>query len=373
MSTTTANMNLQLPTVNVDNGLTWEMDVNYNTQIIDAHNHSSGNGVQIPPSGLNINSDLSFQNNSAIALKSLILTDQTSDAVFNSIYSISGELYWNDGASNVVKITSGGTVNATSSGISSGSASASFVSSVLVVNAAAATPANIQVGSVLLGNNVASSNFLTLAPPAAMASSFSLTLPSLPASQKFMTLDASGNIAAPWNMDNTTLEISGSNHLQIKALGVGTAQLADASVTKPKMAALGQQISSSGGAVSVGTTFVVSTNLTTTISTTGRLVFVGLIPDGTTGGSFFSVSDASLNAIAGELRLLRDGSILADYLIEIQATPASGSLQFAVPVSSINTYDIVGAGSHTYTVEIRGTNPTTTAFLSNAKLVTYEL
>ncbi len=384
MSTTTANMNLQLPTVNVDNGLTWEMDVNYNTQIIDAHNHSSGNGVQIPPSGLNINSDLSFQNNSAIGLKSLILTDQTSDAVFNSIYSVAGELYWNDGASNVVKITSGGTVNATSSGISSGTASASFVSSVLVVNAAAATPANIQVGSVLLGNNVASSNFLTLAPPAAMASSFSLTLPNLPASQKFMTLDASGNIAAPWAVDGSTLEIN-ANTLQVKSSGITATQIAnnavitskilDGNVTKPKLSAVGQQISSSSSVFGVlGTTFVDVPGLTTTITTTGRLVFVGLIPDGSSSTSQIEASTVTTVSVFGEIRLLRDGSVLGDYQFGIEAAPNGSVLFVLIPVSSVNSYDdSAPAGSHTYKVQMRGTAATTQITISNAKLITYEL
>ena len=82
------------------------------------------------------------------------------------------------------------------------------VSSVLVVNANTNKPANIQAGSILLGNNITSSNYLTLQPPAAMAANYPLTLPSTPVATSFMQLDTSGNMSASVSV---SLGITSSN------------------------------------------------------------------------------------------------------------------------------------------------------------------
>ena len=191
MSSTTPNMGLVQPTVGVDTGTTWENSVNNNSSVVDQHNHSSGNGVPISPSGLNINAALPMNNNPLQTLQAAVFTAQPSLATLTAVYVIGNDLYYNDGAGNIIQITAGGSVNATSSGISSGTASASFVAGVLVVNSAANTPANIQGASVLLGNNAANSKYLTLSPPAAMASNFALVLPAIPGSQSFLSIDTS--------------------------------------------------------------------------------------------------------------------------------------------------------------------------------------
>lgn len=197
--TISPNMNLPVPSVGVDFGPDWANNLNASLSIIDQHNHSSGSGVQITPNGLNINSDLSFISNNAINIRSSRYTPQLSvlsgASDLGCVYVSGADLYYNDTSGNQVRITSGGSVNATSSGISSGSATASFVASVLVVNAASNTPANIQVASILLGNNISGSNYLTLSPPSAMGSNFSLILPNVPASTSFLQIDNSGNIS----------------------------------------------------------------------------------------------------------------------------------------------------------------------------------
>jgi microcystin-dependent protein len=168
--------------------------------IIDQHNHAPGSGVQINPSGLLINSDLTFGNNNLTNVRSVRFQSQPSaldlPTDLGCIYESGVDLWYNDGNGNQIKITAGGVVNATSSGISSGTASASFSSGVLVVNAAPNTPADIQVASVLLGNNVVNSKYLTLSPPPSMAANFTITLPTLPASTSLLTIDNSGNVAA---------------------------------------------------------------------------------------------------------------------------------------------------------------------------------
>lgn len=215
MSTNTSNMNLVLPTIAVDSGLAWEQAMNANSAIIDQHNHSLGSGAQIGSGGVVVDSDFAFNNNNAISLQSVRFQQQTVALAgaedLSCLYSTTGagNLYYNDGAGNQIQITSGGLVNATASGISSGTATASFVGSVLVVNAASNTPANVQCASVLIGNTgVSGSKFVTLNPQPAMGSNYSLTLPSVQAATGFMVLDTSGNMGAPIPV---TAGLAGSN------------------------------------------------------------------------------------------------------------------------------------------------------------------
>lgn len=218
-------MKLAIPAIGVDSGLTWEQSVNTNAATVDQHNHSPGQGVAIGPAGMSINASLPFNNNAVTGLQAAQFTPQASSALTNALYTIGSDLYYNDGANNVVRVTMGGGVNATSSGISSGTASAAFVSSVLVVNADTNKPANIKAGSVLVGNNVTGSHYVTLQPTNALAADYALTLPLLPASQKFMTLDASGAITAPWAVDGSTITVA-ANTVGVPNGGIGVAQIA---------------------------------------------------------------------------------------------------------------------------------------------------
>jgi hypothetical protein len=174
---------------------------------------------------MNISSDLTFNNNNSINVRSERFQVQSAvlsgAADLGCIYVNGADLYYRDVNGNNVQITSAGSVNATTSGISSGTATASFVAGVLVVNAASNTPANIQAASILIGNNLLNSNYVTVSPPAALGASYGLTLPPLPASQKIMTLDASGVMSAPYVVDNSTIVIS-SNTLSVSSAGIGS-------------------------------------------------------------------------------------------------------------------------------------------------------
>jgi microcystin-dependent protein len=189
------NMSLPLPVIGVDPGPDYASNQNAAFTILDGHTHVTGSGVPITTAAININADLSFSNFNATLLRSTRFASQSAAisgaSDVNCLYFTGGNLYANDGSGNQIKITSGGGVNATSSGISSGSASAAFSSGVLVVNSASTTPANIQGGSILLGNNVASSNFLTLSPPT-LSSNYTLTLPAIPANTSVVTINNSG-------------------------------------------------------------------------------------------------------------------------------------------------------------------------------------
>lgn len=348
MPTQTANMNLSVPIIGTDSGLTWEQSVNTNSATIDQHNHTPGQGVLIPPSGLNINAALPFNNQQATGLQATAFTPQSSLSTPQATYVIGSDLYYNNGAGTPIKLTSGTSVNATTSGISSGTATASFVSSVLVVNANTNLPANIQVGSILLGNNSVGSNFLTLSPPNAMAANYGLTLPSLPAAQSFVTLDASGNFAAPIAY----------------AAGITSTNIAAGGVSRPNLVAVGQQISSSCGTFTTSSAFYVSvTNLQVTLVSTGRPVVVALQYDSL--GSAESVLSVS-GVGSARIQVMRGIGVVGWY--SVQSLSGSG---FGVPSSSIHVLDPAPSGSHVYQITMN--TSASSATLSNAVLCVYEL
>lgn len=285
------NMNLPVPVVGTDPGPDWATNINASLSILDSHNHTPGQGNLITPAAISIDSTLPFGNHGITGLKSAIFTSQVSVSDLKALYVSGVDLYYNDGSGNPpIQITSGGAVNATSFGISSGTASASFVSSVLVVNADVTTPANVQCGSVLLGNNIAGSHYLTLSPPNAMASDFQLFLPSLPATTKIMTLDNAGNMAASYVVDNSTLTISAGT-IQVANGGITTTQIAAGTIVSSNIAAgtiAGSNLALSAQQIISITAYTSSATVTAPTGATHALVT--LVGGGGGGGGGGSVS-----------------------------------------------------------------------------------
>lgn len=264
-------MDLPLPIVGVQTGPLYATDLNNCLTIVDGHDHTPGYGVPVPSDGININSDLPFSNHNLTSLRTVRFQSQSAAlsaaADVGCLYEVDDDLYYNDGAGNQVRITQSGSVagsSGTITGLPSGTASASYnsLSGTFIFQSATATPAYVDCASVLIRNFSANSNALTLQAPAAMAADYSLTLPPLPASQKIMTLDSSGNMTAPYTVDGSTITIS-SNVIGVPNSGIGTNQLAALSVTAAKIAnatitttqisasagILGSQLSSSAGIV----------------------------------------------------------------------------------------------------------------------------
>lgn len=232
-------------------------------------------------------------------------------------------------------MTTGGSVNATSSGISSGTATASFVSSVLVVNSATNTPANIQAGSILIGNNTAGSNFVTLQPQNALGSSYNLTLPTIPASQNIMTLDASGNMSAPYTVDGSTIAIS-ANVIGIPNGAITTTQISSsASILGSQLSSsagiLGTQLSVSAGVV--GSQLAAAANIATSqlANTNGNF---------TNSSSFSTSSNSFTTEISTSLTIIKSHNVH----IVIQPTSSGGSIKTSGATTD-NLFRITIAGT----------------------------
>lgn len=204
-------MNLPVPSVGIDPGPDWANNINASLSIIDGHNHTTGQGVQVPSSGININSDLPFNNSNATLLRTTRFSAQASPIAASSpdiaCLFVSGvDLYYNDGAGNQIRVTQSGSVagsTGTITGLPSGTASASYasVSGTFVFQQATSTAANLDVGSIAIrypgSYPTPSGNYIQLQAPSSLASGYAITLPSLPAQQNFLTIDSSGNITAP--------------------------------------------------------------------------------------------------------------------------------------------------------------------------------
>ena len=120
---TTSNMSLNEPSVGVTAGPTWATETNANWELLDAHDHTSGKGVQLTPSALNINSDMEFNQNSATELKNAVLDNDihasSSGDTNYSVYSYGANLYWRNGSGTAVQITNGASLNSTGGAITS--------------------------------------------------------------------------------------------------------------------------------------------------------------------------------------------------------------------------------------------------------------
>lgn len=110
----TPNMNLDLPTPTVTLGPTYATQNNTAFSTIDTHDHSSGKGIPVPTSGLNINANLDFNGHKPTNMLALQLVSNVSTLTgasnANSVYVSSNNLYFTNGSGTAVQITSGGSV-----------------------------------------------------------------------------------------------------------------------------------------------------------------------------------------------------------------------------------------------------------------------
>lgn len=243
-TTTSPAMSLPIPIVGIDPGPQWAIDVDSCLTIIDGHNHSAGQGNPVTPSGLNISSDLTFNNNNATAVRSLRFQSQSTTLGLISdvgcVYEVTGNLWYNNGSGVPVQITNGSSIVGTAGSITGlvppASASYNTGSATFIWQSDANTPANLDAASVLFRNLSAGSNAVTLNPPSSLGSNYSLTLPTIPASQMFMTLDNAGNMAAPWAVDNSTIEVASGTTVQVKDGGITDAKIQAGGLNTPSYA-----------------------------------------------------------------------------------------------------------------------------------------
>jgi len=200
-------MTLPVPIVGVDPGPDYATNVNSCLGIIDQHNHTPGSGVLITPEAMDINADLTFQDNNATNIRAARFFVQPSaipatGADLDELYVTGVDLYFNDGLGNQIRLTQNGAVSGTPGSISNlvapASVSYNTVNKTFVFQSDVNTPANLDAASITLRNLTANSQGLTLSPPNAMGSSYTITLPALPTTTQPLQITNSGvEFAAP--------------------------------------------------------------------------------------------------------------------------------------------------------------------------------
>lgn len=172
--------------------------------------------------------------------------------------------------------------------------------------------------------------------------------------------------------DGLQTEVDGSTI----TVGADGLEVVDGGITQDKRVALGQQLSSACASFTrTGTAYGDITNLSVSITTTGRPVFVGLVGEGT-DFSYVDVDKTSVSAavnVTVMIKFLRDSTTLSSQKAVFGGT-ASNDLSGSIPVSSFWHIDTPSAGTYTYKVQMRTGDATdTTGSIVNAKLIAYEL
>ena len=205
----TPYMNLTLPTVSVTAGPLYATENNAAFTQIDQHNHTTGNGQQIPTLGLNINADLTFNQKNATSLRSTQYYNNastiTSAGDVTCLYFSGGNLYINNATGTPVQITAGNALNASSIGAIGGDYATSTASEFYTSSAqtfsftsASTVPAYINCGPVKIRQATANGFGVNVVPNSSQAADYTLNLPvALPSAQSVAAVDASGNMTFP--------------------------------------------------------------------------------------------------------------------------------------------------------------------------------
>ena len=195
---TTPNMSLTLPEVLVTSGPTYATQVNTALDVVDDHDHSVGKGKKITPTGLNINSDLTLNNNQLVDVKAVKLSQQASLATLGAIYVKGADLFYRDLNGVEVQLTSSGAINTSSTGAITGlggtTGIASYVSASGLFNyqSDATTYAQQYTGDISLFSRAGAIGVvqaIKLQTPVA-ATAYTLTLPATaPAANQIMRME----------------------------------------------------------------------------------------------------------------------------------------------------------------------------------------
>ena len=361
---TTPNMNLTLPVVSQTPGPTWASTINADFSLIDAHNHTSGNGALVPVAGLDIDADLSLATHALLDVTKAVLLNQASVATSNAVYAKAGDLWWTNGGGTPVQVTSGGSVfvggTGNIGGLPNGSAGVTYDDPSLsyeFVDSAGAN-AGILAGGIICDELVLAPHNVALNASAG-TSAYTLNMPQTNVSvASFVTATSSG----------------GQTQLNYLTQANG--------ITRAMQAAVGQQISSytSSGPFSSGSNVLNPVTLTTT----GRPVVIGLqSPAGVGTPSFirlqgdiagtYSVSIgiavSSASPPGGFTAGVYAYGTLSSYINSL-ATP------FEVPVSTVHGVYSLPAGTYTLqpTVSVTsGPGGSTSSVTVNGQCYAYEL
>lgn len=346
-------MGLTIPDTTTS-GPTYANDVSDALTTIAGHTHVAGSGNPIPTAGLALDADLTHAGFNATHLKSTRFDSQASPlggvSDVGCLYVSGGDLYYNDGAGTKIQLTKNHAFNAALLGafttLAGTSAAATYdsVSGTFTFTSNTGINATLSVGPLNIAEPVLNAKLITIKSPTSLANAYNLILPTaLPSSTSMLQLDSSGKISA-----RTTSE------RYVK--------------------------SASSGAVSTSSnTFVDVTNLSVTLTTTGRPVMVCLVPDDSIntpqnlGGVATSAGGTYNLAVSYQIDV--DAGARKIGLTPLGLTTGlavSGQTDMAWGAGSVMVVDVPAAGSHTYKLQYKITTGSSVK-VNNLMLVACEL
>lgn len=176
----------------------------------------------------------------------------------------------------------------------------------------------------------------------------------------------SASVNVPADGSVTTVKIVDAN--------VTTAKIADANVTRAKLAAVGQQLSSSSGTFTSNVTTATDvTNLSVTITTTGRPVYLMLVDDGTVAGASVQLVRGT-STLNGNVFFVRGSTTVSNQQIGTSITGGTALIHYW-PAGSFHHIDVVAAGTYTYKVQVGMNTAANSAGITvnTCKLLAHEL
>lgn len=386
---TTPKMGMDLPVPSETQGPRWAEKINNALELrVDAHDHSEGKGARIPVAGLDIDADLSLEGHNLDDVRMARFGDQGETLAggvdIRGLYVVGGDLYYNNGNGTPVRLTEGNALAFSTVGaieglpsIANPDAKASWEDAVpgFSFYADADEFAKVRVGELLLHElDAESPKAVTIKSPASLASGYSVEFPaSLPGASSFLTWGADGKFATGPAVSK------GIDTANLADEAVTTAKIADLNVTRAKLVAVGQQVSDSSGSFNgtvVGTNTDI-TNLSVTITTTGRPVMLFCAADGSGNASYFE-SYNEMNTKSSARILIYDSAtldVLARY--DLLSEASSGSPLFyprhRVPPSALTVLHVPVAGTYTFKVAYLNVYADNQLRAFNMRLVAYEL
>ena len=192
------------------------------------------------------------------------------------------------------------------------------------------------------------------------------------------------NIAGSPNVTGTMTagNVSTAGSLVIGSIAATSANIVAAAVTRATGVSVGTggvAISTSSGSFSTAnTSYINVTNLTATITTSGRPVYLGLIAntDTTVAGGYIQLDISGATTLFTKSQFYRNAVAISNEIISELVTNTSATeteILLSYPCGAMTYIDTPTAGTYVYTLKTKVNDASGTVQFNHCRLIAYEL